>query len=40
MKQDTFDQNVTSTLNIVPAQAENFLEPPDEEEYDEEEDED
>jgi hypothetical protein len=38
LKKDTFENNVTSTLNIVPPPDENFLEPPDEEEYEDEED--
>ena len=39
LKKDTFENNVTSTLNIVPPPDENFFEPPDEEEYEDEEDE-
>jgi hypothetical protein len=39
VKNDPFEVNITSTLNIVQAPAENYLEPPDEEYDDEEEDE-
>jgi len=33
LKKDPFEHNVTSTLNIVHVPVENYLEPPDEEEY-------
>lgn len=37
-KTRVYDNNVTSTLNIVNEPVENYLEPPDEEEYEEEQD--